>query len=252
MSRLVTSRVPRSSAKTTRSQEPAVSQQEKRDNRRTTVCGDSDTIRLSSPTYMKIVPVKRRSLPTPKRSPSPAVSSSSSSSSSSDSSFSDSESHTSSGQYTPDSSPEPESKQQLGTPSPPSLFDESTRVTAGSAAVDGIIYRLVNGVKEFKAPSELDFSATTKEQPLALADNEKNRPFINQLCKLSGLRNDLAAIPTHGNKTLEDKHKKTGMAIDRALERMKEHQLKLYDQFVTAFDHVQSTLNEYVASFEYP
>ncbi|KEP49737.1 hypothetical protein V565_094190 [Rhizoctonia solani 123E] len=252
MSRPVTSRVPRSSARTTRSQEPAVSQQEKRNNRRTTVCGDSDTIRLSSPTYMKIVPVKQRSLPTPRRSHSPAMSSASSSSSSSDSSFSDSEAHTSPGQNTPDSSPEPEPRQQLGTASLPSLFDDSTRITAASTVVNGIILRLVDYVKEFKAPSELEFSATTKEQPLALADNEKNRPFIDQLCKIAGLRSELAAIPTHGDETLEDKVQITAVAIGRALEWMKEHQLKLYEQFATAFDHVHSTLNEYVVSFEYP
>ncbi|EUC60923.1 hypothetical protein RSOL_376390 [Rhizoctonia solani AG-3 Rhs1AP] len=183
------------------------------------------------------------------------MSSSSSSSSSGKSFSSGSEVHTSPGQYspyTPDSSPEPESKHQLSTASLPSLFDDSSGITAASATIDGIIQDLVRCVKEFKAPSELDFSATTKEQPLALTDNEKNRPFINQLCKLAGLRNELAAIPTHGDKTLEDKVQKTEMAIDRALERMKEHQLKLYEQFDTAFDHILSTLNEYVASFEYP
>ncbi|KEP49736.1 hypothetical protein V565_094180 [Rhizoctonia solani 123E] len=249
----VTSQVSSSSpARSTRSQEPKGVLQEKRNNRRTTVCGDSDTLGLSSPTYMKIVPVKQKSLPTPKCSPSPAMSSASGSSSSSDSSFSDSEVHTSSGQYTPDSSPEPESKQQLGTPSPPSLFDDSTRTTAANAAITDIIHRLVVCVKGFKPTSELDFSATTEEQPLALVDNEKNRPFINQLRKLAGLRNELAAILTHGDKTLEDKVRNVEMSIRRALERMKEHQLKLYEQFTSQFDHVHSTLNEYVASFEYP
>ncbi|EUC60932.1 hypothetical protein RSOL_377390, partial [Rhizoctonia solani AG-3 Rhs1AP] len=238
----VTSRVSRSSStRTTRSQEPQVVQQEKRNNRRTTVCGDSDTLRYNSPTQKKTVPLKQNSLPTPKRSPSPAMSSSSSSSSSGKSFSSDSEVHTSPGQsslYTPDSSPESTPKQQLGNASLTSLFDESANITAANAAIDDIIHRLVVCVKAFKHPSGLDFSATTEEQPLALADNDKNRPFINQLYKLAGLQNELAVIPTHGDKMLEDKVRKTEMPIRRALERMKEHQLKLYKQYATAFDQV--------------
>ncbi|EUC60926.1 hypothetical protein RSOL_377130, partial [Rhizoctonia solani AG-3 Rhs1AP] len=201
---------------------------------------------------MKTVPLKQRSLPAPKRCSSPAISSSCGSSSSGRSLPSNSEVHTSPGHYTPDSSPEPEPKQQLGTPSLSSLFDESTRITAANAAIGSSIYRHVDCVKEFKPPSELDFSATTEEQPLALANSDKNRPFINQLCKLAGLQNELAAILTHGDKTLEDKVRKSEMPFRRALEWMQEHQLKSHEQFTAAFDHFLSILNDNVAPFEYP
>ncbi|KDN34555.1 hypothetical protein RSAG8_12358, partial [Rhizoctonia solani AG-8 WAC10335] len=73
---------------------------------------------------------------------------------------------------------------------------------------------------------KLDFSASI-EDALVLKNNESNRPFINQLRRLDGLRTRLAEIQTHDDAQLEDKHRVTGVAIERALQRMKEHQLKL-------------------------
>ncbi|CAE6460919.1 unnamed protein product [Rhizoctonia solani] len=176
-----TSQVSRpSSTRTTRRQVPDGNQQEKERNRKITVCGDLHTLRFDSSTRTHTVPIKQLSA-------SPAMSFASSSSSSAESYSSGSELHTSPGQYspyTPDSSPE------AGPVSLPSLFDESAAITAANAAADGILCDVVSCVKAFKAPSELDFSATTKDHPLFLADSEKNRPFINQLCKLAGLRSD--------------------------------------------------------------
>ncbi|KAL5637351.1 hypothetical protein ACGC1H_001105 [Rhizoctonia solani] len=238
-----TSQVSRpSSTRTTRRQVPDVNQQEKERNRKITVCGDLHTLRFDSSTRTHTVPIKQLSA-------SPAMSFASSSSSSAESYSSGSEVHTSPGQYspyTPDSSPE------AGPVSLPSLFDESAAITAANAAADGILRDVVSCVKAFKAPSELDFSATTKDHPLFLADSEKNRPFISQLCKLAGLRSELARIPTHGDEALEDKLRKTELAIGRALERMKEYQLKLYREFTKAFSQVLFALDEYERSFEYP
>ncbi|CAE6390473.1 unnamed protein product [Rhizoctonia solani] len=68
------------------------------------------------------------------------------------------------------------------------------------------------------------------EDPFVLKDNEKNKPFINQLRGIDELRARLADIQTHGNAQLIDKHRATGAAIERALQRMKEHQLKLREE----------------------
>ncbi|CAE6385198.1 unnamed protein product [Rhizoctonia solani] len=94
-------------------------------------------------------------------------------------------------------------------------------------AVDNILYELITSVKQYKSPSELDFSPNG-ENPMHLLINEKNNPFLDQLRKLDDLRTQLAKISTQGNEKLEDKHKLTNMAIERALYRMKEHQLELY------------------------
>ncbi|CAE6520967.1 unnamed protein product, partial [Rhizoctonia solani] len=104
---------------------------------------------------------------------------------------------------------------------------------ASSAAINSVLCDLVTCVKEFKCPSKLGFPANA-ESPWILPNNKENRPFMNQLRKLNGLRIRLAEIPTHDNALLVEKHKAVGAAIGRALQRMKEHQLKLYENFKAA------------------
>ncbi|EUC60913.1 hypothetical protein RSOL_375780 [Rhizoctonia solani AG-3 Rhs1AP] len=206
---------------TIQSQEPEFNQQKKERNRRTTVCGDSHTLYFRSPSHINTVNIKQKSHASPKQhcaSPKPVL-----------------------------------DYRKLGRASLPSLFD-STRIITHDEVIDGVIRNLVGCVKEFKAPAELDFSATTNEHPLALADKETNRPFINQLCKLAELRNELAKTPTHGDIMLEVKLRKTDTTIGRALERMKEHQLKLYDEFnkSTVLEHPLHPINDCVTTFGSP
>ncbi|KAH7344142.1 hypothetical protein B0J17DRAFT_703853 [Rhizoctonia solani] len=109
-----------------------------------------------------------------------------------------------------------------------SPVDEKTpiQITQSALEVERIICELVTCVKKFKCPLELDFSESI-ENPLILVNNEKNKPFINQLRNLDGLRTRLAKIPTHDDAQLQSKHKIAGTAIGQTLQRMKEHQLKL-------------------------
>jgi hypothetical protein len=94
-------------------------------------------------------------------------------------------------------------------------------------AVDKILYELIACVKQFKSPSELDF-CPEGDNPMYLLNNERNRSFLNQLCKLDGLRSALVKVSTQGDARLEEKQKLTKMAIERALCKMKEYQLELY------------------------
>ncbi|CAE6508986.1 unnamed protein product [Rhizoctonia solani] len=109
----------------------------------------------------------------------------------------------------------------------PSLFDENTPIVTASAAIDSVLCDLVNCIKNFKCPSELDFTANT-ESLMVLAKVEKNKPFIGQLRKLGKLANKLAEVPTHDNTRLMDRHKATSTTIGRALTRMQDVQIKLY------------------------
>ncbi|CUA77665.1 hypothetical protein RSOLAG22IIIB_12758 [Rhizoctonia solani] len=104
-----------------------------------------------------------------------------------------------------------------------------TPIQTASADIDNILYELVDYVKKFKCPPELDFYTNTKDG-LVLLNNEKNRPFIDQLRKFAGLWTRLARVQTYGCEELEDKHMATATAIERALFRMKEYQLRLYDE----------------------
>ncbi|CAE6445004.1 unnamed protein product [Rhizoctonia solani] len=115
--------------------------------------------------------------------------------------------------------------------SPPGTDDESVSIRETQLALDSIICELVVRVKEFKCPLELDFSSSIEDH-LVLKDNEKNKPFINQLRVLDGLRKRLAKIQTHENEQLEAKRRTTSAAIERTLQRMKEHQLKLRENYL--------------------
>ncbi|CAE6468610.1 hypothetical protein ACGC1H_004181 [Rhizoctonia solani] len=109
-----------------------------------------------------------------------------------------------------------------------------TPIQTASTDIDNILCELITHVKKFKCPSELDFLKGT-QNGLLLLNSEKNRPFINQLRKFDGLRTRLAKVQTHGNEQLEAKRRATDMAIRRALFRMKEYQLKLYDKYTEAY-----------------
>ncbi|KAJ1301453.1 hypothetical protein OPQ81_008711 [Rhizoctonia solani] len=124
-----------------------------------------------------------------------------------------------------------------------------------STALDNLLIDLVTCVNNFKCPSELDFSANTGS-PLILANVEKNKAFIKQLRNLDDLRTRWAKILTHDDAPLNDKHAVTGLVIRQALQRMKEHHLKLYGQFVatveSALDDITINLEECLKHPEYP
>ncbi|KAH7344132.1 hypothetical protein B0J17DRAFT_203012 [Rhizoctonia solani] len=146
-------------------------------------------------------------------------------------------------------------QRELKAANMPSLFAENTPTIAASAAMDSVLCELVTCVKEFKCPPELDFSVNTGS-PLILANVEKNKAFINQLRKLDGLRTRLAGIPTHGDALLMDKHKAAGAAIGRTLQRMKERQLKLHENFTkgveSALDAIATDLKAAVDNYNLP
>ncbi|KAG8684133.1 hypothetical protein FRC11_012571, partial [Ceratobasidium sp. 423] len=64
-----------------------------------------------------------------------------------------------------------------------------------------------------------------------LVNNEKNKPFIDQLRKLNTLRKGVADIRPV-NEEQRKKVRATEAAIVVALKAMKEQQLKLYEKFV--------------------
>ncbi|CAE6420245.1 unnamed protein product [Rhizoctonia solani] len=113
---------------------------------------------------------------------------------------------------------------------PRPLFVDSSTIPTASKAMDSIVMDLVTCVKRFRCPSKLDFSAKI-EDPMILLNNDTNKPFIEQLRKLGELRTRLARIQTHDDEYLEAKHKAAGVAIGRALFRMKEYQLKAYERY---------------------
>ncbi|KAJ1300131.1 hypothetical protein OPQ81_011884 [Rhizoctonia solani] len=112
----------------------------------------------------------------------------------------------------------------------PSLFGENAHIIAASEAIDCVIRDLVTCVKMFKCPDRLDFPASS-DNPLLLVQSETNMSFINQLRRLGELRTRLAEIQTHGDRSLEEKHKAAGKAIGKALQGMKGWQMELYNKF---------------------
>ncbi|CAE6429265.1 unnamed protein product [Rhizoctonia solani] len=146
----------------------------------------------------------------------------------------DEQGHIGPGQYSARSPKSPSKTvlkhRELKAANMPSLFAENTPIVAASVAMDSVLCELVTCSREFKCPSELDFSVNTGS-PLILANVEKNQAFISQLRKLDELRTRLAEIPTHGNAQLMNKHKAAGEAIRRAFQKMKKDQLSLYDTF---------------------
>ncbi|KAG8682322.1 hypothetical protein FRC11_015032 [Ceratobasidium sp. 423] len=140
---------------------------------------------------------------------------------------------------------------QLGASSVPSLSDKATSIAVASTAIGIILTELVRIVKEFKCPTELDFSNV--DSALVLSDAEKNKAFSSQLCKLNALLIRLDRIQTHGYAPLMNKHKATGAAIRKALERMEEQKLKLYEKATdAALSDISIVLNDCLGNFEYP
>ncbi|CUA72687.1 hypothetical protein RSOLAG22IIIB_10217 [Rhizoctonia solani] len=262
----VVSHVPRSSSPTptARSQEPNGVKQLKDKHRRMTVCGAYDGPRFQSPSQSDTESIKSTTFDSPEQCPSsPAwsfISGTSSTSSVKSVQISESNEPIEPGQYapnTPKPSPKPILKhREVNNARLTSLFDVEAPLMAARAAIDSILQALVACVKEFKPPSELDFSATTEQQPFVLANSIANKLFINQLCKVAGLRAKLAKIPTHGDEVLEDRHHATTASIDQALKRMKEYQLRLFKRAVMeskiAFDNLLETFNETLQSFQLP
>ncbi|CAE6423569.1 unnamed protein product [Rhizoctonia solani] len=134
-------------------------------------------------------------------------------------------------------------------------------VKAAGAALDNVYSVLTSCIKKFKYPSELDFPANA-ESPLLFIDNGKSQLFIDQLCTLDKLRTMLARIRTHGNEQLENKHRTISVAIGQEFQRMKDHQLKLWEKFEeakqsinaakVALDVIYGSLDNYVKKFRYP
>ncbi|KAJ1308342.1 hypothetical protein OPQ81_004052 [Rhizoctonia solani] len=189
--------------------------------------------------------------------PSPAPSSSGSSTSSKVQ-FSDAEDQIKLGQdpprYAPRTPQSPPKTVLKNEAKMPSLFDENHPIFADLNKVNNITHTLITYVKEFKCPSELDFSVNTGS-PLILANVTMNKSFIQQLRKLDGLRSNLADTPTYGNEDIEAKQRIVSMSIRRALGRMKEKQLELYQQFQaveSALDDAAIDLNDCIKQFEYP
>ncbi|CUA71816.1 hypothetical protein RSOLAG22IIIB_09874 [Rhizoctonia solani] len=233
----VVSHVPRSSSPTptTRSQEPNGVKQLKDRHRRMTVCGAYDGPRFQSPPQPDTESIKSTTFDSPEQCPSsPAwsfISGTSSTSSVKSVQFSESNDPMEPGQYapnTPKPSPKPILKhREINNARLTSLFDVEAPLMAARAAIDSVLHALVACLKEFKAPTKLDFSATTEQQPLILADSITNKPFTEHRCKLAGLRLKLTEIPTHGDEVLEEMHRAATAAIDQALKRMNEYQPKL-------------------------
>ncbi|CAE6473693.1 unnamed protein product [Rhizoctonia solani] len=126
-----------------------------------------------------------------------------------------------------------------------------------SVDINAILYALVTFIKLFKCPTHLYFCLNVKD-PLQLVNNDTNRPFINQLCKIKALRTKLAGIPTYGDAKLKKQHRAVGMAIERALQSMQKHQLILYERFRESNDplfrlnNLLTRLDGCVKSFERP
>ncbi|CAE6390363.1 unnamed protein product [Rhizoctonia solani] len=172
--------------------------------------------------------------------------------------FNDSEVRIGPGQYSPYSPRSPSKAvlkiRELKAADMPSLFAVNTPIVAASSAMDTVLISLTACLRNFKWPSELDFSVNTGS-PLILANTEKNKAFIHQFHNLDRLWDELNKIPTHGDKKLEGKHKATGTTIGKALQRMKEHQLRLYKKFTdaveSALDNITTDFDAWVKYFEY-
>ncbi|KAG8707616.1 hypothetical protein FRC11_007303 [Ceratobasidium sp. 423] len=115
----------------------------------------------------------------------------------------------------------------------PSLPDSTVNAPIDINGIDHILRELVTCVEKFKCPPELDFPPNN-QNPLILLNNEKNKPFLNQLRKLNGLRAKWDQIPKQRNEQLEAKRTATGLAIGRALLRMKEYQQRLHAKYAKA------------------
>ncbi|CCO36893.1 hypothetical protein BN14_11040 [Rhizoctonia solani AG-1 IB] len=81
--------------------------------------------------------------------------------------------------------------------------------------------------KRFQYPTELDFS---KKKENSLVQTDKNRRFIDQLCKMEKYRDELSNVQTHGDVELEAQYRDVNVAIGKALQQLKAHQRKVYEK----------------------
>ncbi|CAE6348702.1 unnamed protein product [Rhizoctonia solani] len=133
-----------------------------------------------------------------------------------------------------------------------SLYDKDTLKVAALTAMDSILCDLVKCLKNSKCPSELDFTPNTGPT-IVLADADRNKTFVRQRQKLNKLGKRLADIPIHGDAQLETKRNTINAAIDRALFRIEEHQIKLGMKFIyTALDELTTEVHICVEGFVYP
>ncbi|CUA77179.1 hypothetical protein RSOLAG22IIIB_06553 [Rhizoctonia solani] len=123
----------------------------------------------------------------------------------------------------------------------PSLYDEDTLNVAALRAMDSILCDLVKCLMNSKCPSKLDFTTNTGPT-IVLADTDRNKTFVRQRHKLNKLGKRLADIPIHGDAQLETKRNTINTAINRALFRIEEHQIKLGMKSYRAPPHTSNIL----------
>ncbi|KAJ1300133.1 hypothetical protein OPQ81_011886 [Rhizoctonia solani] len=95
--------------------------------------------------------------------------------------------------------------------------------------LDLLLTDFMNLVRKLEYPSSLDF-LDGPEHKLLLPLTVRNKPFINQLRELEWFRDELNKIPLQDDPALGSKHREISVAIGRALQRMKKHQLELYEE----------------------
>ncbi|KAG8714316.1 hypothetical protein FRC11_008931 [Ceratobasidium sp. 423] len=115
------------------------------------------------------------------------------------------------------------------------LVDRTFPPVEAADAITSITRELADSDNNFKRPSELDFplnSPPNSECTPLLTNNEKNKPFNDQVYKLNVLQARLEGISTCGDKQLENKHEFALKGIQQILQSMEEHKLKLYKNFI--------------------
>ncbi|CAE6477078.1 unnamed protein product [Rhizoctonia solani] len=137
-----------------------------------------------------------------------------------------------------------------------SKFSGNDSTTVALRAIDEVLIIVVTCVKKFKSPPKLDFPPGAPSILILLVTG-KNKSFINQLCELAGFRRRLNEIPTHNDAELIRKQKTAGMAIGKALQRMKERQILLYyiefpDVALAIIGDIAGDLFALVGAFTFP
>ncbi|CUA77170.1 hypothetical protein RSOLAG22IIIB_06544 [Rhizoctonia solani] len=100
-------------------------------------------------------------------------------------------------------------------------------------ALDELAIEVGMCVEGFVYPRQLNF-AEDCDDDMELVQSEKNKSFIYQLQLLASFRAKLMNIPEYQNEKLEDKRWAVGDEIERNIERMKSHQLRLYYRYQLA------------------
>ncbi|KDN38915.1 hypothetical protein RSAG8_09196, partial [Rhizoctonia solani AG-8 WAC10335] len=108
------------------------------------------------------------------------------------------------------------------------------------SSLDDLAYDIRICVEIFVYPLVLDFPEDSKGG-LVLLNTERNKPFINQLNKLSLLRGRLNNIPEHDDEQLKRKRWDICVVIEGNLDRMKEHQVSLHHRQFTEADRLRGT-----------